>query len=106
MSGKNQPYEPESADCIRELLPPIELVLTTLPAEPDTNWKTLPASLNTTELTTWLLSVKEILPAEPESNSVVEPGSNDSLYLLLSTEIVQKSEDVIPPKANDRVFIT
>jgi hypothetical protein len=52
-------------------------------------------------LTTWLLSVKEILPAEPESNSVVEPGSKDSLYLLLSTEIVQKSEDVIPPKAKD-----
>ena len=73
----------------------------TLPADPETNWKTLPASLNTTEFTTWLLSVKEIVFPPFASNKVVDPGSKDSLYLLLSTEIAQKSDDVIPPKEKD-----
>jgi hypothetical protein len=73
MSGKNQPYEPESV-----LYPELFLLVLTLPADPDTNWNTLPASLNTTELTTYYYQLKKSL-APFVSNKVVEPGSNDSL---------------------------
>ncbi len=61
--------------------------LNKVPAEPDTNWNTLPASLNSTDATALLLSVKEITPSEPETSNVVDPGNKPSLYLFLSTDI-------------------
>ena len=76
---------------------PLVLVVSILPAEPDTNWNTLPASLNVTVVDTCELSVKDTSPPELEIINVKEPGNKDSLYLFLSTEITQKSFEVIPP---------
>ena len=64
--------------------PPVEVVSTTVPAEPETNWNTLPASLNSTEVTTWELSVSEIVFPPTVKSRVVDPGNRPSLYLFLS----------------------
>ena len=71
------------------------MVLT--PAEPEINWNTLPASVKVIELTYWLLSVKVIAPALPESFSVNEPGNKASLYLALSKVIAKNRDWVTAP---------
>ena len=48
MSGNNQPYEPELAEKPSEVVAePVYLT----PCDPEINWKTLPASLNTVVVT-------------------------------------------------------
>jgi len=61
--------------------------LFTVPADPDTNWNTLPASLNSTDVTSCELSVKNKSLAPTVNFKVVEPGNKPSLYLFLSTDI-------------------
>jgi len=62
----------------------LEVIVALVPNEPVINWNTLPASVNWTEVTYLLLSVKVTEPEEPDNVNDKEPKNKASLYLTLS----------------------
>ena len=86
ISGKYKPYEPELVTY------PVEP--TELPFEPEIIWNTLLDPKKVATDCTPELSVKVTFPPDPEILKLKVPGNNFSLYLALSTEIIQKSFEV------------